>query len=87
MILTDIKHYLQERGKAPLLDMSLHFDMEQDALRGLLEQWIRKGKVRKLPAGTTCSGCTSCDPVDIEIYAWVDQAQPIRFQPRQKGLG
>jgi hypothetical protein len=87
MILTDIKHYLQEHGQAPLLDMSLHFDMEQDALRGLLENWVRKGKVRKLPAGTSCSGCTSCDPVDIEIYAWVEQELPLRFQPRREGFG
>jgi len=75
MILTEVKHYLKNRREAPLRDMSLHFDMDQDALRGVLEQWVRKGKVRRLPSGTPCNGCSSCEPVNIELYAWVDEAQ------------
>jgi len=75
MILTEVKRYLQARKEAPLRDMSLHFDMEQDALRGVLEQWMRKGKVCRLPSGTPCNGCSSCEPMNIELYAWVDETQ------------
>lgn len=75
MILTDIRDYLKQAGQAPLRDMSLHFGMEQDALRPLLEQWIAKGKVVKLPSGTLCGGgCSACSPETIEIYAWRDRA-------------
>ena len=72
MILTEVRDYLQSRGQASLRDMALSFGMNQDALRPLLEQWIAKGKVEKLPTGTACGGgCSSCAPQEIEIYKWI----------------
>ncbi len=72
MILSDIKGYLIERGHASLTDLTLHFDTHPDALRGMLEQWIRRGKVRKQPTNTSCgSCCTKCDPAVTEIYEWI----------------
>ncbi len=73
MILSDLRHYLQRHHRAALFDMSLHFDTDPEALRGMLGKWIAKGKVVKLPAGTLCgSGCCHCDPATIEIYEWQD---------------
>ncbi|MCW8933404.1 MAG: FeoC-like transcriptional regulator [Gammaproteobacteria bacterium] len=73
MILTDIRDYLKTKGQAPLRDMALEFKMEQDALRPILEQWISKGKITKLPQGTPCGGgCNSCEPEAIELYQWID---------------
>jgi len=74
MILTDIRDYLKQQGQVSLRDMSLHFGMDQDSIRPLLEQWIAKGKVTRLPSGSLCGGgCRSCSPETIEIYAWCDQ--------------
>ena len=73
MILTQVRDYLKLKGQAPLRDMALEFGMEQDALRPIIEQWIAKGKVEKLPQGTNCGGgCNSCAPETIELYQWVD---------------
>lgn len=73
MILTEIRDYLKVKKQAPLRDMALEFNMEQDALRPLLEQWADKGKITRLPQGTTCGGgCHSCEPEAIELYQWVD---------------
>jgi putative ferrous iron transport protein C len=73
MILSDIKQYLSERGNATLTDISVYFDTDQDAMRGMLEQWIRKGRIRKLSTSTSCSGgCNRCDANNTEIYQWVD---------------
>ena len=73
MILTEIRDYLKAKGQAPLRDMALEFKMEQDALRPILEQWISKGKITKLPQGTACGGgCHSCEPEAIELYQWID---------------
>ena len=73
MILTQVRDYLKAKGQAPLRDMALEFGMEQDALRPILEQWVIKGKVAKLPSGTACgSGCNSCEPQTIELYQWVE---------------
>jgi len=44
MILANIRDYLKQRGQCTLSDIALHFDADADAVRGMLEVWIRKGK-------------------------------------------
>ena len=71
-LLTDIRDYLQQRGQASLSDLSLHFSTQPDAMRGMLEQWILRGKVRRCPAAA-CSSCSSrCASAPGESYEWVD---------------
>ena len=72
MILSEIRDYLRTHRRAALSDMVLRFDADPDALRGMLEKWIAKGRVVKLPAGTPCGGgCCRCDPTRTEIYEWI----------------
>nr|VFJ88655.1 MAG: FeoC like transcriptional regulator [Candidatus Kentron sp. LFY] len=72
MILSELGEYLRANGQAAIIDMAYHFDIEPDAVRGMLEHWVRKGKVRKLPEGTTCGdGCHRCAPESLEIYEWI----------------
>ena len=86
MILSEIKAYLMERGSAPLSDIALHFDSDPDAIRGMLEQWIRKGRVKKRLLSASCgSSCDKCDTEAAELYEWIttdstsDDEQPITF--------
>lgn len=73
MILSDLRDYLQTHRRVALFDLSLRFDTDPEALRGMLAKWISKGKVVRLPAGTACaSGCCHCDPTTVEIYEWRD---------------
>ncbi len=79
MILSDIRHYLQKRGQASLADLALHFDADPDAIRGMLQVWMRKGMVHKQVATASCgSSCTKCDSAAIEIYAWLSSSEPER---------
>jgi len=71
MILSDIKRYLQERRTATLSDIALHFDSDPDAVRGMLEHWVRKGKVERRTLKASCGdGCNQCDPLTTELYQW-----------------
>ncbi|MBK1695484.1 sugar metabolism transcriptional regulator [Chromatium weissei] len=71
MIISELSRYLRDNQRAALRDLACHFDSEPEALRGILELLERRGRVRKLPANTPCSGgCCSCDPTSIEIYEW-----------------
>lgn len=73
MILSDLTNYLAEQKRVALLDLSHRFGSSPEALRGMLAVLERKGRVRKLPAGTACSsGCGKCEAASIEIYEWVD---------------
>jgi len=81
MILSDIKRYLSERGQATLADMALHFQSSPDAVRGMLEVWAGKGKVRRHLANPSCgSSCSNCDPASVEIYEWIGDAAAERIR-------
>lgn len=71
MILQHLQHYLRAHPKTSLEELANHFQIEADALRGMLNPLIRKGRVRKL-AGQQCGGCHSCAPESLELYEWVD---------------
>lgn len=73
MILSELRNYLQQKGRVSLNDLVLHFDIDADALRGMLQKWINKGKLRQTSAGSNCgSGCCKCDPLLTDIYEWLD---------------
>ena len=78
MILSDIKHYLTQQGHATLADIALHCNATPDAVRGMLDQWISRGKVRKEMISSACgAGCSKCDPAVIELYIWNDAQKPV----------
>ena len=73
MILSELTAYLAAQKRASLIDLSHRFGSDPEALRGMLTVLERKGRARRLPAGTTCGdGCCKCDPASIEIYEWVE---------------
>ena len=77
MILSDIRDYLKQRGQCTLSDIALHFDSDADAVRGMLDIWIKKGKVERRAATASCgTSCQSCDPAATELYFWVEAANP-----------
>jgi hypothetical protein len=73
MDLIELKRYLHDRRIAPLQDMALHFKVDTETVRPMLDIWINKGKVRKQPGATAgaCKGCCKCDPATIEVYEWI----------------
>jgi putative ferrous iron transport protein C len=74
MILADLRNYLKQQHRVALKDLVNHFDMEADALRGMLSKWISKGNVRKLSTGAACgTSCCKCDPALTELYEWNDK--------------
>lgn len=74
MILSDLRDYLKKQRRVALADLTNHFGMDADALRGMLGKWISKGKVRKLPLTSSCgTSCCQCDTALTEIYEWVDE--------------
>ena len=75
MILSDLRSYLQQQHRVALRDLITHFNMDADALRGMLGKWISKGNVRKLSLESDCgTRCCKCDPTLTELYEWVNKA-------------
>ena len=73
MILSQVRDYLKQRGQCTLSDIALHFDTDADAVRGMLDIWIKKGKVIKRSATDSCgTSCQSCDPATTEVYLWLE---------------
>ena len=72
VILSQIRDYLRERGQASLRELAQRFNSEPEALRGMLDHWIRKGQVSRHTVDASCGGCTQCDPAATEIYVWTE---------------
>jgi predicted ArsR family transcriptional regulator len=71
MILSEIRSYLTERGQATLADIALHFDAEPEAVRGMLDHWVRKGRIERRKVEAACgTSCNRCDPAAMELYVW-----------------
>lgn len=76
MIISRLSAYLQQHQRASLQDMALGLDTDAEALRNMLSVLERKGRVSRLPSGTSCSGgCGKCQPHTVEIYEWTGSAQ------------
>ncbi|NOQ70094.1 MAG: sugar metabolism transcriptional regulator [Gammaproteobacteria bacterium] len=81
MILAEVRDYLKQRGLCTLSDIALHFDTDADAVRGMLDVWIRKGKVEKRSATDSCgTSCQSCDPATTEVYCWCENITDKRIE-------
>ncbi len=80
MILSQLKDYLRERGQATLLDVALHFGIDPDTARGMLEIWVRKGRIHRRMATASCgTRCSQCDSAATEIYVWGEApGEPVR---------
>ncbi len=71
MILSQIRDYLADRGQATLAEIALYVDAEPEAVRGMLEQWVNKGKVERRKVEPACgTSCDRCHPAAMELYVW-----------------
>ena len=71
MILSELRDYIRTNRRVTLTDMACRFDRDPDAVRGMVEKWVAKGKVAKVSGGTRCGNtCTGCAPRIEEIYEW-----------------
>ncbi|MGZ8226772.1 MAG: FeoC-like transcriptional regulator [Methylococcaceae bacterium] len=74
MILSDLRNLLKQQNRVALKDLVNHFNIDADALRGMLSKWISKGNVRKLSLESSCgTSCCKCDPTLTELYEWIDK--------------
>lgn len=71
-MLLEIKRYLQKNQRATLNEMAIHFDTEPETMRGMLQQWVHKGKVTRFDTAGSCAGsCPMCRCGDaLETYEW-----------------
>lgn len=72
MILSDIKEYLVKHKRVTLGDLAVHFGTEPEAMKGMLDLWIRKGRVVKSDGRACCAkSCGTCaGAAAMEIYEW-----------------
>lgn len=72
MMLTQLKEILQTRRLVNLYELSQLLQAQPDAVRAMLQHWIRKGCVKKCLASEGCgSKCVKCSPLMTECYQWL----------------
>ena len=71
MILAELRNYIQQRQQVSLADIINHFDVDEQAVRPMLEVWINKGKIhRKMSTASCGSSCSQCQTASTEFYIW-----------------
>lgn len=75
MLLMDIRDFLQARQGASLGELCRHFRLPESAMQGMLEQWMRKGRVVRMraPCASQCGQCVA----ESEWYRWQRDARPV----------
>jgi len=75
-MLLEIRKLLQDRGRVSLMDLSLHFGRDTEAMRGMVAHWVGKGVVRQIdPEACACAGCGKCAAaLGAEVYEWIGPA-------------
>ncbi|MDX2223051.1 MAG: FeoC-like transcriptional regulator [Rhodospirillaceae bacterium] len=71
MLLIELKTFLADRKRASLDDLARRFDTDPGALKGMMETWIAKGRVRRLSDRLPCGTCGKCESAQTDIYEWV----------------
>ena len=77
MILSELQKFIADNKRASIADLKIHFRMDSDALRGMLNRLIRKGRISKMAEAKKCGGCHSCSDDATEIYVWVNPSQSV----------
>ena len=75
MILSEIQNSIKQQGKTSIAELEAKFKMDANAIRGILNKLIRKGRIKKMGEGQKCGGCKSCAPEAIEFYEWVGDSK------------
>ncbi|GAB3375570.1 FeoC-like transcriptional regulator [Azotobacter armeniacus] len=74
MILSEIGQYLRQHGRASLRDLATATGSTPEAVEAMLATLERKGRVRRLSAGSTCgTSCCKCDPATLALYEWIGE--------------
>ena len=57
---------------AGVADMAMGLGTSAEALAPMLDMLERKGRIRKLPEGSSCGSksCCKCDPATVALYEW-----------------
>lgn len=83
MILSELKAFVKQRGEVSLTDIVNHFDSDPEAVRGMLEFWINKGKLKRIEAPEPCKDSCNCHLTEAgERYRWNPQLDNISIETR-----
>jgi hypothetical protein len=69
-MLAELGRLIRARGAITLAEAARHLDASPEAVEGMLEHWIRKGRVRRVTPDR-CRCCTACGPEGPAVYVWV----------------
>jgi hypothetical protein len=71
-MILELQNYLAQKQKVSIAELETHFRSHPDALRGMLNKLVHKGRVKPVKSESTkCGGCTHCDTKAFEFYEWV----------------
>jgi len=59
MILLEVKRYIKQHQRVTLRDIQHHFDIDENAVIGLMEPLLQQGYIQEISADSTSTSCQS----------------------------
>ncbi|WP_462321117.1 FeoC-like transcriptional regulator [Halochromatium sp.] len=76
-MLTTARDLVRQQGIASLQEVAQKLSVPADVARTLLQKWVDKGRIERLPAPTACTDCALCDSAPLELYHWCDEGSGV----------
>ena len=74
-LLREIRQYIRANGSVDTRTLALHFEMEEDAMAGILAFLATRAMLQKrdVSCGARCAGCKGCDAIPAgQAAIWSD---------------
>ncbi|NJN32706.1 MAG: sugar metabolism transcriptional regulator [Synechococcales cyanobacterium RM1_1_8] len=75
MILSELQNYLIEHHRVSLAQLEVKFGIDANALRGMINHLVHKGRLHKVTTPARCHGCSICSEASLEFYEWSSPEQ------------
>lgn len=73
-MLTAARDLVRQQGLVSLQEVAVKLGVPTDVARAILQKWVDKGRIERLPTPNACTGCTLCDSAPRELYRWHEHA-------------
>lgn len=74
MSLIELQDFVFNFQRVSLAEMKLYLQIDEDAIKPMLNSLITKGQVQKSPMADKCQTCLKCEPDELEFYEWMENA-------------
>jgi hypothetical protein len=69
-MLTAARDFVRAQQVTSLREVALHLGVPEDVAEALLQKWLQKGRIERIPSLPKCHACNLCSEAAQSLYRW-----------------